>query len=97
MKKSIIIGTAAVILAGGYLLSVASQTPEDDLCRITSHSVVVDEGGRERISGMSDCERGTVLFNLDGIPTELSVENHIFGAWVVTDGGDLVALVDVRG
>lgn len=90
--RSAIIGIAAVILAGGAIIS-AVQGPQP--CKPTTHGVV-SENGRDKLVGMSDCKTGTVLFTLEGVPAELSVRNHSFGAWVITEDGKTVALQDVR-
>lgn len=91
--RTAIISAAAVVLAGGAIIS-ATQGPQP--CRVTTHGVIEDDG-REKLVGTSNCETGTVLFTLGNVPVELSVRNHAFGAWVITENGETVALQDVRG
>ena len=48
--RTAVIVTAAAILAGGALL----MPDQDEGCRVTSHTVI-EEGGRDKVVGMSDC------------------------------------------
>ena len=91
--RSAIIGIAAASLAGGAIIS-ALQGPQP--CQATTHGIVTDKG-REKLVGISDCETGTILFTLEGVPVELSIRNHAFGAWVISENGRTIALQDVRG
>ena len=90
--RTIIIGAAAVILAGGAILS-AAQGPQP--CRATTNGIS-GEPGREKLVGMADCESGTIVLDFAGLPVSLSVQNHTFAAWVITENGKTVALQDVR-
>ena len=91
--RTIIIAAAAVVLAGGAILS-AAQGPQP--CRATSQGIS-GEPGREKLVGIADCERGTVALDIGGQSVSLSVQNHTFAAWIITENGRTVALQDVRG
>lgn len=89
---TIIIAGAAVILAGGAILS-AAQGPQP--CRATTQGIS-GEPGREKLVGVADCESGTIVLDIGGLPVSLSVQNHTFAAWVIIQDGKTVALQDVR-
>ena len=89
--RTIIIGAAAVILGAGFLIGAA----ENDDSRITSQSVI-DDAGTAKVVGMSDCQDGSVILTIDGVPFDVTVRNGLFGAWVEYENGKPVAVADAR-
>lgn len=88
--------TAVVVAAAGILAGGALLTPkESEECRVTSHTVVED-GGAEKVIGMSNCEAGSVLLVLDGVPFDMPVENNLFAAWIEYEGEKPVSVRNAR-
>ena len=88
--------TAVIVVAAGILAAGALLMPkESSECRVTSHSII-EEGGRQKVVGMSNCESGSVPLVLEDIPFSVTVENGLFGAWVEYEGDKPIAVVDTR-
>lgn len=89
--RTIIVSAAAVILGAGFLIGAS----ENDVCRITSQSVI-DDAGTAKVFGMSDCQDGSVMLTIDGVPFDVTVRNGLFGVWVEYEDGKPVAVADAR-
>ncbi len=90
-SRTIIIGAAAAILTAGWLISADRETD----CRVTSHSII-EENGRAKVIGTSNCKDGAAQLVLDGVPFDVTVKSGVFGAWIDYQDGKPVSATDVR-
>jgi len=92
--RTITITAAAVILGAGALLSRNDGEAEE--CRIESQGERMASDELMTVTGTSNCETGTVLLTLEGVPFEIAVRNGLFGAEVEMDGDKPVSVRDMR-